>query len=519
MYLGELLIRHARYRPGHTGVVYKDRRLSYSAFNDEVNRLANALRAEGFQKGDRIATVLPNCLELLTLYWAAAKTGIVVVPVSPLLQEEGLLSLFSNARPTGYFVGPAHSEAVSTVNDKIVTATPGRIYSVGGLTSSLVSYEGLIKGASASEPASGDLDGDDLYNIVYSSGTTGEPKGIMHSHYVRSMYAALFANAWRMTPESVVLHSGALIFNGAFVTMLPCFFCAGTFIFHEAFDAAEVIETIAREKVTHTMLVPSQISAIFNAPNYTAGKLQSLEMLLSLGAPLHLDIKERIARDLPDRFYELYGVTEGFITILDKTDFCRKPESVGVPMPFNEIRIVDEKGAALQPGEIGEIIGRGPLKMPGYYDRPDLTAETIKNGWIHSGDLGYVDEDGFLYLVDRKKDMIISGGVNVYPRDIEEVIARHPAVQETAVFGVAHEKWGETPVAAVVAGRGERLSAEDLKSWINAHVRAKFQRVHEVLLIDEFPKNAAGKVLKRTLRETYEKRALRTAPQSEGSVS
>jgi len=517
MYLGELLIRHARYRPDHIGVVYKDHRLSYAVFNSDVNRLANALLARGFQKGDRIATVLPNCLELLTLYWAAAKTGIVAVPVSPLLQEEGLLSLFANANPNGIFASPAHCDAVRTINNRLGSAGDDRFYSVGDAVPGFTSYEDLIDGASTAEPDNAGLNGDDLYNIVYSSGTTGEPKGITHTHYIRSMYAALFASAWRMTPESIVLHSGALIFNGAFVTMLPSFFCGATFIFHEAFDACEVIETIAREKVTHIMLVPSQIAAIFNAPNFSVAKLSSLEMLLSLGAPLHLEYKTRIARELPGCFYELYGVTEGFITILDKTDFPRKPRSVGVPMQFNDIRIVDDKGETVGTGEIGEIIGRGPLMMPGYYDRPDLTAETIKDGWIHSGDLGTIDEDGFLYLVDRKKDMIISGGVNVYPRDIEEVIVRHAGVEAAAVFGVSHDKWGETPVAAIVTGEGITVTADALRSWINEHVGAKFQRVHDVLLLDEFPTNAAGKVLKRALREAYEKSLLERPRHRESS--
>ncbi|MGI9388367.1 MAG: class I adenylate-forming enzyme family protein [Methyloligellaceae bacterium] len=515
MYLGELLDRNARYRPDHMGVIFKDRRLTYSTFDADVNRLANALNAKGFQKGDRIATILPNCLELLTLFWAAAKTGIVVVPVSPLLQEVGLFGLFSNARPTGYFVSPDHDIAVRAVNERIGSATPDRIFTIGGSSSASNSYEALVEGASSNTPTDITIDGQDLFNIFYTSGTTGEPKGIMHSHHVRSMYGTLFANAWRMTPESVVLHSGALIYNGAFVTMLPCFFSAGTFIFHEAFEPAEVIATIAREKVTHIMLVPSQITALLNAVNYESAKLQTLEMLLSLGAPLHLEIKKKFAYDVPGRFYELYGVTEGFITFLDKTDFDKKPSSVGVPMQFNEIRIADDKGAPLPTGEIGEIIGRGPMMMAGYYDRPDLTASTIKNGWIHSGDLGYVDKDGFLYLVDRKKDMIISGGVNVYPRDIEEVIVRHPAIKETAVFGVAHEKWGETPIAAVTLQTGERQMAADLKSWINDHVPAKFQRVYEVLVVNEFPRNAAGKILKRTLREAYETGAFKKMSESE----
>jgi acyl-CoA synthetase (AMP-forming)/AMP-acid ligase II len=184
-------------------------------------------------------------------------------------------------------------------------------------------------------------------------------------------------------------------------------------------------------------------------------------------------------------------------------DYSAKPDSVGVPPPFFEMRILDESGNDLAPGEVGEICGRGPILMPGYYKRPDLTAEAIRGGWLHSGDMGYVDADGYLYLVDRKKDMIISGGVNVYPRDIEEIVVQHPAVQEAAVFGIPHDKWGETPLAAVVLRHPGEVTARQLHDWVNARVGAKFQRLHDVVFMEEFPRNVAGKTLKRVMREAY----------------
>jgi acyl-CoA synthetase (AMP-forming)/AMP-acid ligase II len=226
-------------------------------------------------------------------------------------------------------------------------------------------------------------------------------------------------------------------------------------------------------------------------------------MLLTLGAPLHLEHKQRIVESLPGRFYELYGLTEGFMTILDKTDAPRKLASVGVPPALIEMRLLDEAGRDVRPGEVGEICGRGPLLMSGYYKRPDLTAQAIVNGWLRSGDLGYLDDDGYLYLVDRKKDMIISGGVNVYPRDIEEIIVQHQAVRETAVFGVADPKWGETPVAAVVLRDTGAVTTEELLAWVNARVAAKFQRLRDVWILDDFPRNIAGKTLKRVLLEQY----------------
>jgi acyl-CoA synthetase (AMP-forming)/AMP-acid ligase II len=201
----------------------------------------------------------------------------------------------------------------------------------------------------------------------------------------------------------------------------------------------------------------------------------------------------------------LYGLTEGFVTVLDKLDQPNKPASVGVPPPFFEMKITDAQGRELPPGEAGEICGKSPILTQGYYKRPDLTAEAIQDGWLRSGDIGYVDEDGFLYLVDRKKDMIISGGVNVFPRDIEEIVVQHPAVQEAAVFGIPHEKWGETPLAAVVLTPHNSATAEELKAWINARVGAKFQRVSTVAIMDDFPRNVAGKVLKREMRDKFAK--------------
>jgi acyl-CoA synthetase (AMP-forming)/AMP-acid ligase II len=317
------------------------------------------------------------------------------------------------------------------------------------------------------------------------------------------MYATLMANAWRMGPESVVLHAGAIVFNGAMVTLFPAFMHGATYVVHRVFDAEGFIETVERERVTHTMLVPSQIIAILNAKGFDPARLASLEMVLSLGAPLHQEYKDRLNELLPRRFYELYGLTEGFVTILDRDDAERKSGSVGVPPPFFAMRIVGEDGRDLPAGEVGEIVGRGPITMPGYYNRPELTAQALRDGWLFTGDLGYADDDGFLHLVDRKKDMIDSGGVKVYPKDIEEIAARHPAILEVAVFGIPHDKWGETPVAAVVLREKDAAGADELRDWINARVAAKYQRVDRVIVLDVFPRNAAGKTLKRELRAPF----------------
>ncbi|MBT6883128.1 MAG: acyl--CoA ligase [Rhodospirillaceae bacterium] len=501
MDIGTLIPRHAQYRPDHTAIVFDGNRLTYAAFNQRINKLANALLAGGITKGQMVATVMPNCQELLDIYWAAAKTGIVVVPMSPLLQPKGLAKLLNDADAVMVFVHPNYAPLVDASRDGLDIPSDKIVLTGEDHSDRFRRYEDFVSDAPSDDPPDAALSDDDIYNIIYSSGTIGDPKGIVHTHYVRANYCTMFSQAFRMSPESILLQTGAAIFNGAFVLSLPLFYNGGTYILHEAFDMDRVIETVRDEGVTHIMMVPAQIIQLIDHPELDPDDLKSLECVLSLGAPLHLEHKKRFDALLPGRFYELYGLTEGFMTILDKNDFPRKPESVGACPPFLEMRIRDDNGSNLPANEIGEIVGRGPHLMPGYYKRPDLTAEAIKEGWLYSGDLGYMDEDGFLYLVDRKKEMIISGGVNVYPRDIEDVAVAHPDVSEVAVFGLPDEKWGETPICAVVLKTDASVAEETLKDWINANVAAKFQRVSRVLIMDDFPRNAAGKTLKRAIRD------------------
>ena len=504
MNVGSLVQRHAQFKPDQLAVVCENDRLTWKQLEERVNKLCNALHALGLRKGDKLALVVPNSLEVLYAYLACARMGYVVVPLSPLLRASALESLLKDSDSAAVIIGTELVPELEKVRDALPGMRANGFISLGDRPAT--GYRGfheMVAVAATTPPPPVEIEDDHHFNIVYSSGTTGLPKGIVHTHYIRANYCTHFASTFRFTPESAAMNAGSLVFNGAFVTLMPWLFLGGKYVLHKKFDPVKFIESIEREQVTHTMMVPSQILAVLNAPNFEPQRLKSLEMLCTVGAPLHIEHKERLTRALPNVFYELYGLTEGVITVLDKYDVGRKAKSVGCSLPFFDMKIVDENGKDVKAGETGEIVGRGPLLMPGYYKRPDLTAQAIRNGWMHTGDIGYLDDDGFLYLVDRKKDLIISGGVNVYPRDIEEVIVGHPDVHEAAVFGIPNDKWGEAPLAAVVLKGGATVSATELRGWINQRVGARFQQVCDVVIKSEFPRNAAGKTLKREMREEY----------------
>ena len=500
--LASLINRQAHFRAAAPALTFDGITHTYARFAERVNRTANALSGLGIRHGDKVASLLGNCRELVELTFAMPSLGAVNVPLSPLLMGPGLRALLADSQAAALVTQVSMLPVIESIREELPQALRRRIVLVDGAEPGCFSLEEL-RTVAADTPPRATVTQDDLFNIMYTSGTTGLPKGIMHSHFVRAMYALLMGPAWRMTPESVVLHTGAIVFNGAYVTMMPCFHLGAHYVLARQFNAGEAIALIERHRVTHTMMVPAQIVALLDAPEFAPERLASLQTILSLGAPLHQEQKDRLNRLLPGRFYELYGLTEGFVTILDVQDAVRKSGSVGVPPPFFSLRITREDGTDVPAGEIGEIVGRGPILMGGYYNRPDLTEKAIRNGWLLTGDMGYVDDEGYLHLVDRKKDMIDSGGVKVYPRDVEEVVVRHPAVAEVAVFGVPDEKWGETPVAAVILHSGAGIGADELRDWINSHVAARYQRVSRVLVMQDFPRSAAGKTLKREMRAPF----------------
>lgn len=502
------LADHARQRPDSLAVVVGEQRLDFATLEGQVGRLAAALRAAGIAPGDRVATLLPNSLAALLVYHALPRIGAVLVPLSTMLLADGLAGLLADAEPRLLIADPACDSVLQGAMAQLAQRRSSLplCWWAGQPSPAMEAQAKLQTILAAADPALGqpaEPQEDDVYNLMYTSGTTGLPKGIIHTHRIRAVYALLFSGRFRIDAASVVLQTGAIVFNGAFVTLMAAQYTGARYVLDTGFDAGRALDLIEAEGVTHCMMVPAQVISLLDHPAFDPGRLRSLRMLLTLGAPMPAERREQWMRLLPGSYHELYGLTEGFVTILDAVDAPRKPGSVGCAPPLFHMRIVDEAGQDLPPGENGEILGRGPILMPGYYRREAQTAQAIVDGWLHTGDIGHVDEQGFLYLVDRKKDMIDSGGVKVWPRDLEEIAARHPAVAEVAVFAMSDPRLGEVPAAAVRLRPGQMIEAEALRTWINERVAAKYQRLRTLHLLDDFPRNAAGKILKRELRARY----------------
>lgn len=502
-HIGQLLPRHAKYRPAHVALITEGKSHTYADLYEAINEISIALLKSGLKKGDHFATVLPNGFALMALYWAAAQTGTVIVPMSPLLQTAGLISLLNDSDSKKLFIDSSLSESLIEALPLLHHLDTEDVIIVGSQVRGFQNFKHFASKEKSTFSPIVDLAGSDVFNIMYSSGTTGAPKGIIHTHEIRANYCTGFASSLRISPESIILHTGSIVFNGAMIDLMPWMYVGATYILHTSFDVEAMIETIASQNVTHVVMVPAQIIAILNHPKFDPNKLQSLEMILSVGAPLLMEYKERLNTVLPNRFYELYGLTEGFATVLDSTVSMKKTGSVGTPPPFYEMKILRPDGNECEVGEAGEIVGRSPVMMPSYYKRPELTAETIRDGWLYTGDVGKVDADGYLYLVDRIKDMIIVGGVNVYPKDIEEIAIQHPDLTDVSIFGIDDDRWGEVPIAAVILKKNLNADIEQLKSWINDRVAGKFQRIHDVFIMNDFPRNIAAKTLKREIKQKY----------------
>jgi len=498
----EVVRDNAKAHPEKLALVCDGQTVSWGAFDQRINKIANLLLSMGVSKGDNIAIISPNSIPYAELFMGILRAGACVTPLSTMASPDALQKMLTDCGARAIFVAAQYLELV----DGFIADLDLARFAIDFDHPAFQPYGAAVDGASDSDPEI-QIEMSDAFNLIYSSGTTGTPKGILHNHWMRS------AQMDRVSPNGYddnarTLLSTPLYSNTTIVSFLPTLYGGSTVYLMPKFDARGYLEIVQREKITHTMLVPVQYKRIMDVADFDAFDLSSMQVKFSTSAPLRAEVKADVLARFPGKLLEYYGLTEGGgVTVLNSAEHPDKLHTVGQPAPGNEIRLIDETGAEVPKGTVGEICGRGPTMMAGYFGRDDLTADYIwrdaaGNVFFRSGDMGRFDEDGFLILSDRKKDMIISGGLNIYADDLELVLLADPDVTDAAVIGVPSDAWGETPYGLVVLREGATRSGDDICADANAKL-GKSQRLSAVELRDELPRSSIGKILKKELRAPF----------------
>ncbi|MBC7519910.1 MAG: acyl--CoA ligase [Sandarakinorhabdus sp.] len=483
------ILDHAAQRPGAIAVICGDQRISYAGLAARADAVAATLASLGTGPGDSVAAIAASSVDYAVLWVAVLRLRAVIAPLAPSSTPEQIAAM----------VGDSGAKLV------FVDAAARRDFGAVLSNTTLVDLDNLDAWIDPNivVPPLGALDPESAFNIIYSSGTTGTPKGIVQSAAMRSMHI-IGGRVLGYDEHSVTLLSTPLYSNTTLVSFLPTLAWGGTVVLQPKFNAAEWLGLAQRHGATHTMLVPVQYRRLLAEPTFDDHRL-SFVMKFCTSAPFPAELKAEVLRRMPGGLVEFFGMTEGGVSFVFPAHlFPDKLHTVGRPSEGHAVRIIDEDGNDVAPGTPGEIVGQSGATMNGYKNRPDLTEKafwTAPDGskWLRTGDIGRLDEDGFLTLMDRAKDMIISGGFNIYPSDIEAVILALPGVVEAAVVGVASDRWGETPVAFVVAPGAD---AAALRAAANAGL-GKTQRLADLVLVDELPRSHIGKVLKRELRDGF----------------
>ncbi len=496
--VSDLIRDHARAAPERLALADGSHTLSFGALDAMMDRVALALQRDGVQCGQSIALCAHTSVNYAAVFLGALRAGVVVAPLAPSSTPQSLARMVRDANARLVFTDADCAGLLAGVDVACVMLDDAP--SPGVALRSWSNAADAAPARAAVEPAW-------PFNIIYSSGTTGEPKGIVQSHGMRWMHVRR-GGAYGYDSSAVTLLSTPLYSNTTLVVFFPTLAFGGTVVLMPKFEANGYLQLAQTWRVTHTMLVPVQYQRIMSLPSFSSFDLSSFKIKFCTSAPFAASLKADVLARWPGGLVEFYGMTEGGGSfILDAHLHPTKLHTVGRPAAGHDIRLIDDHGREVAPTEAGEVVGHSPGMMIGYHGQPEKTREAewfdaSGKRFIRTGDIGRFDQDGFLTLFDRKKDMIISGGFNIYPSDLEGVLREHPDVLEVAVVGVPSEQWGETPVAFVVPRPGCTPDSSALQAWLNPRV-GKTQRVSGFTFLDELPRSAIGKVLKRELRDGY----------------
>jgi len=453
MNIVESIAQHARFKGKRTALICGERRVNWADFNNLVNTIAGKLIDAGLQKGGKVALLTLNNIEAVGVMFGVMRAGGVVVPLSALLTPQQVASFIDDSSSEFVFCHTDLQSLIAPVLAQIRVPARNRI-AIGSSSKDWTELAEFTSVPSRNDPYV-PLSDEDEANIMYSSGTTGVPKGIVHDHRARFLTALAVAAELGIDSSAITLLTTPLFSNATWAILLPTVMMGGTTSMLVRFTPDNFLDAVEQERATHTLMVPIQIQGLLASATLRLRDTTSLRIVVSLGSALSGAVKELFLRTLGNCLVDLYGVTEGVGTILKPGEMRNKMTSVGTPMGGTDFRIIDNTGQEVETGQIGEIVGYGGGLMRRYHNQPQATEDAIwrderRRAFLRTGDMGRFDGDGYLYILDRKKDMIISGGFNVFAVDIEATLAQHPAVAEACVIAIPNEKWGESPLALIV---------------------------------------------------------------------